>query len=810
MAVFLTPDSVSTLGGVQVKEYLLTKHNPNGIDMPQTSMEGKVLGVTIHNTDWIIVSSQTTPAEQYTRATVNGNMNDVRVHYYVDDVCAWQNLPLTLAGWHAADGSGNGNRRTVAIECIMSKEYNDRDKKSEDNCAKMAAALLKQFGLGIDSLFTHTYWMNVRDGKTGTVDELNVMQNRTKMCPAYILPHWLAFKEKVRQYLEGTPLFYRVRKTWEDASSQTGAYTVLKNAVNSCAVDYHVYDSNGTLIYTNTGKEPSTDCPYNAPVVVVKRGMYGNDVRWVQWQLTERGYSVGASGIDGDFGANTERGLKAFQEVEGLEVDGICGPITRKALGGDTPQPTPTGFKPRLTRPEKGNKFYIRRESGGYATAIKGNPTDPWCDVLANCFIGSTKIITRNGARELSSLVGEKVDVLTVDGEYHEAVGGYYGEQETFIVTCSNGQSFECSGNHRWLVKDWRNGNNLIIKHTTDLSLGDCLPYFKSTDLEPDEDAIRHGFIYGDGSGYNEGRQSQANLCGDKRVFMARYFEDSTHRSTEANGTIECYPYPAYYKQSIPDITQPLEYLKGFIIGLIASDGCVDKYGCPSISTVKLECAQKVQEILTVLGVRSHITTETRDTNYKNNSTLYRVIIKKPSIDESYFINPKHRSRFCEKDRSISFTKIKSIVSTGEKRAMYCVSEPVTTTMVLEGGIITGQCVGYAHSRFHEIANNTAMNLFDPVNAENIYQNAINHGLEVGQEPRLGALIVWQKGPTLSGSDGAGHVAVVEQINADGSVITSESGYGCANPFWTSTRRYPWPDGDGYKFLGFVYNPAVK
>ena len=142
----LRPDTSTTLNRVKINEYLLTKHNPNRIDMPSVSMEGKVIGVTVHNTDWISVASETTPAEQYTRATVNGNMKDVRVHYYVDNTCAWQNLPLSLSGWHAADGSGNGNRRTIAIECIMSSAYNVTDKKSEDNCARLAAALLKKYG----------------------------------------------------------------------------------------------------------------------------------------------------------------------------------------------------------------------------------------------------------------------------------------------------------------------------------------------------------------------------------------------------------------------------------------------------------------------------------------------------------------------------------------------------------------------------------------------------------------------------------------------------------------------------------------
>lgn len=197
----LVADKVTNLGGVTVNEYLLTNHNPNNLALPYHSLS-EVIGVTVHNTDWITVASNTTPAEQYTRATVNGNMNDVRVHYYVDNVCAWQNLPLKLSGWHAADGGGNGNRKTVSIECIMAGDNSDRDKKSEDNCARLAAELLRKYNLGIESLFTHTHWLNVKDGKNGTVDELNVMRNSYKMCPAYILPHWAAFKTKVATYLK--------------------------------------------------------------------------------------------------------------------------------------------------------------------------------------------------------------------------------------------------------------------------------------------------------------------------------------------------------------------------------------------------------------------------------------------------------------------------------------------------------------------------------------------------------------------------------------------------------------------------------
>lgn len=271
----LKPDKTTNLGGVTVNEYLLTNHNPNHIDMPSVSMEGKIIGVTVHNTDWITTAVGTTPAEQYTRATVNGNMKDVRVHYYVDNTCAWQNLPLTLSGWHAADGSGNGNRRTIAIECIMSSAYNDKDKKSEDNCAKLAAALLSKYKLSIDCLYTHNHWYS------------------RKYCPAYILPHWAEFKKKVQSYINSgssaTPTakqLYRVRKTWSDAKSQIGAFSSLENAKKACKAGYAVFDSNGKQVYP--AKKSIDEIARE-----VIQGKWGNGAERKK-KLTDAGYDYNA------------------------------------------------------------------------------------------------------------------------------------------------------------------------------------------------------------------------------------------------------------------------------------------------------------------------------------------------------------------------------------------------------------------------------------------------------------------------------------------------------------------------------------
>lgn len=123
-------------------------------------------------------------------------------------------------------------------------------------------------------------------------------------------------------------------------------------------------------------------------------------------------------------------------------------------------------------------------------------------------------------------------------------------------------------------------------------------------------------------------------------------------------------------------------------------------------------------------------------------------------------------------------------------------------------------CVGYAAARFNEIIGKGKwVYLNYPPNAENFIEKAQGEGLKISQTPALGAIIVWQKGNTLSNTDGAGHVAVVEVINSDGSIVTSESGYNCSNPFWTTPRKNTdgnWQGGTGYKFRGFILNPAFS
>lgn len=115
-------------------------------------------------------------------------------------------------------------------------------------------------------------------------------------------------------------------------------------------------------------------------------------------------------------------------------------------------------------------------------------------------------------------------------------------------------------------------------------------------------------------------------------------------------------------------------------------------------------------------------------------------------------------------------------------------------------------CTAYAWGRFAELLGSAPK--LSLGNAEDWYGKA--DGYSRGKSPRVGAVICWRKGTAGEGSDGAGHVAIVEQVNADGSIVTSESGWG-SSAFWWRTNRSKgsgnWGQSSAYTFQGFIYHP---
>lgn len=113
-------------------------------------------------------------------------------------------------------------------------------------------------------------------------------------------------------------------------------------------------------------------------------------------------------------------------------------------------------------------------------------------------------------------------------------------------------------------------------------------------------------------------------------------------------------------------------------------------------------------------------------------------------------------------------------------------------------------CTAYAWGRWYELMG-VKPKLYTG-NAETWYPKGMAYdGYKRGQTPKLGAIACWSKGVAGNSKDGAGHVAVVEEIYSDGSILTSNSA-------WKSTNFYTKKLAKGYKvkgytFQGFIYPP---
>lgn len=118
-------------------------------------------------------------------------------------------------------------------------------------------------------------------------------------------------------------------------------------------------------------------------------------------------------------------------------------------------------------------------------------------------------------------------------------------------------------------------------------------------------------------------------------------------------------------------------------------------------------------------------------------------------------------------------------------------------------------CTGYCTGRFGETSGDKKCEFLGNTNAENYFELAQKQGLEVGDEPRAGAVICWQG----VGSK-AGHVAFVEKVISDTEIFTSESGWSYANHYILNKTRKKgngnWGlDWSSYTWQGYIYNPNI-
>lgn len=126
---------------------------------------------------------------------------------------------------------------------------------------------------------------------------------------------------------------------------------------------------------------------------------------------------------------------------------------------------------------------------------------------------------------------------------------------------------------------------------------------------------------------------------------------------------------------------------------------------------------------------------------------------------------------------------------------------------------VLSNCVGWACGRFNHIYSimkgEKTMKYRDfHADAGKMYALASKFGLQTGSTPQAGAIMVW-----ASTVGKAGHVAVVEKVISSDEIMDSESGFSVFKFKYKSRKKGNdgnWGSGSKYRFLGFVYNPAVQ
>lgn len=190
--------------------------------------------------------------------------------------------PKTAVVWHCGGGlQGDGghkyykictNYNSIGIECgVCYTDTSARDgdgdsnkwyftEETQESLVWLVSHLMDEYGIDIDHVIRHY-------DVTGKIcPNPYVRNNHTKTSWT-----WEEFKANLKQYRKdgtitvpngNTPApqpeeekWYRVRKSWADAASQTGAYISLENAKQKCPEGYAVYDWNGKEVYRSEKKE---------------------------------------------------------------------------------------------------------------------------------------------------------------------------------------------------------------------------------------------------------------------------------------------------------------------------------------------------------------------------------------------------------------------------------------------------------------------------------------------------------------------------------------------------------------------------
>lgn len=313
-----------------------------------------------------------------------------------------------------------------------------------------------------------------------------------------------------------------------------------------------------------------------------------------------------------------------------------------------------------------------------------------------NCFAGETRFVTKSGSFSLLEKVNQTVDVKNWKGEWEAATVKSFGEQYLYKMTLSNGDEFLTTANHLWIQPDGSRIDSLNVKRVM-LTNGD-----PTISLDPE--GIRHGIIFGDGYKHPKTGYTEIIIVNPKKdESLVSYFENKEVEITVGFGAKRKYQtirkvkagtkiglQPGHYKE-LP-ISYTPEYARGFIAGLIATDGHASLGGSVLISCEGMSKAKLIRDIAIVAGcVVSSIRINSKVSPFTGEPReLCNIYIKPfsapiilPYHQENMKRNFYHREMYLD---------VVNVCPTGVKKEVFCVIAPKTNTFTLNNGVLTSNC----------------------------------------------------------------------------------------------------------------------
>lgn len=268
--------------------------------------------VTVHNT-----ANTSKGADAKSHATyVKRATTEESWHFTVDDRAIFQHLPLNENGWHAGDGHGNGNRKSIGIEICENVDGNFP--QAVKHAQWLIQKILREHHIPLKNVVTHQHW----SGKT---------------CPRLLLSTWDEFKKGIESAGDTGRVITYVVKRGDTLTSIAKVYGVTVSDLqkwNQISNPNMVQVGQVLKIYRNEGK--MTYVLPDGALHITSPLTKGESVRLVQKALVAVYFYPDKravdKGVDGIYGEKTANAVARFQLMNGLTSDGVYGPKTKQKL----------------------------------------------------------------------------------------------------------------------------------------------------------------------------------------------------------------------------------------------------------------------------------------------------------------------------------------------------------------------------------------------------------------------------------------------------------------------------------------------